>query len=180
MTDTPRTAAVLLVIFGGSTHALIPLYAVGVFLSFTLSQASMVRRWLVRREPGWQWRWWLNAVGAATTGLVMVVMFFGIAFVLRGRGGGKSGAGAAQGGPGCGEGGQAEAGGGEHAVLAVGGDEDRPMLAVADEQRRIAHRRRQLARVVGVHRDVHRLFGRQSRRAWSDSEPGSLKPPELS
>jgi amino acid transporter len=68
------TAATLLVLFGGSTHALIPLYAVGVFLSFTLSQASMVRRWLVRREPGWQWRWWLNAAGAATTGLVVVVI----------------------------------------------------------------------------------------------------------
>jgi len=68
------TAAVLLVIFGGSTHALIPLYAVGVFLSFTLSQASMVRRWLVRREPGWQWRWWLNAAGAATTGLVVAII----------------------------------------------------------------------------------------------------------
>jgi amino acid transporter len=68
------TAAVLLVIFGGETHLLIPLYAVGVFVSFTVSQASMVRRWLVRKEPGWWWRWWLNAIGAATTGLVMVVI----------------------------------------------------------------------------------------------------------
>jgi len=68
------TAALLLVIFSGETHLLIPLYAVGVFVSFTVSQASMVRRWLVRREPGWWWRWWLNAVGAATTGLVMVVI----------------------------------------------------------------------------------------------------------
>ena len=68
------TAAVLLVIFGGDTHSLIPLYAVGVFVSFTLSQASMVRRWLVRREAGWWWRWWLNAVGAATTGVVMLVI----------------------------------------------------------------------------------------------------------
>ena len=68
------TAAALLVLFGGSTHALIPLYAVGVFLSFTLSQASMVRRWLVRREAGWRWRWWLNAVGAATTGLVVAII----------------------------------------------------------------------------------------------------------
>ncbi len=68
------TAAVLLVIFGGETHSLIPLYAVGVFVSFTLSQASMVRRWLVRRETGWWWRWWLNAIGAATTGLVMLVI----------------------------------------------------------------------------------------------------------
>ena len=50
-------AAALLVIFGGDTHALIPLYALGVFVSFTLSQSSMVRRWLVRREEGWWWRW---------------------------------------------------------------------------------------------------------------------------
>src|SRR5439155_1214705 len=55
-------AALLLVIFGGDTHALIPLYAVGVFLSFTLSQASMVRRWFRLREEGWWWRAWLNAL----------------------------------------------------------------------------------------------------------------------
>jgi amino acid transporter len=67
-------AALLIVLFGGATHALIPLYAVGVFVSFTLSQASMVRRWLSRQEPGWWWRWPLNAVGAATTGLVMLVI----------------------------------------------------------------------------------------------------------
>jgi amino acid transporter len=67
-------AALLLVIFGGDTHALIPLYAVGVFLSFTLSQASMVRRWLRLKEEGWWWRWWLNAVGALVTGLVMITI----------------------------------------------------------------------------------------------------------
>jgi amino acid transporter len=67
-------AALLLVIFGGDTHALIPLYAVGVFLSFTLSQASMVRRWLRLKEAGWQWRWWLNATGALVTGLVMITI----------------------------------------------------------------------------------------------------------
>ncbi len=67
-------AAVLLVIFGGDTHALIPLYAVGVFLSFTLSQASMVRRWLRLKEEGWWWRWWLNAIGALVTGLVMLTI----------------------------------------------------------------------------------------------------------
>ena len=67
-------AALLLVIFGGDTHALIPLYAVGVFLSFTLSQASMVRRWLRLKEEGWWWRWWLNAIGAVVTGLVMVTI----------------------------------------------------------------------------------------------------------
>jgi amino acid transporter len=67
-------AALLLVIFRGDTHALIPLYAVGVFLSFTLSQASMVRRWLRLKEEGWWWRWWLNAIGAVVTGLVMVTI----------------------------------------------------------------------------------------------------------
>jgi amino acid transporter len=67
-------AALLLVIFRGDTHALIPLYAVGVFLSFTLSQASMVRRWLRLKEEGWRWRWWLNAVGALVTGLVMITI----------------------------------------------------------------------------------------------------------
>src|SRR5882672_4896536 len=67
-------AALLLVIFRGDTHALIPLYAVGVFLSFTLSQASMVRRWLRLKEEGWWWRWWLNAIGALVTGLVMITI----------------------------------------------------------------------------------------------------------
>jgi len=44
-------ASLLLIIFQADTHALIPLYAVGVFTSFTLSQASMVRRWLRLRPP---------------------------------------------------------------------------------------------------------------------------------
>jgi amino acid transporter len=68
------TAAALIIVFGGDTHALIPLYALGVFVSFTLSQSSMVRRWLVHREEGWWWRSWLNGLGAATTGLVLVVI----------------------------------------------------------------------------------------------------------
>jgi len=68
------TAAVLIIVFGGDTHRLIPLYALGVFVSFTLSQSSMVRRWLTRRDEGWWWRSWLNGIGAATTGLVMLVI----------------------------------------------------------------------------------------------------------
>ncbi|MGH7335604.1 MAG: APC family permease, partial [Candidatus Rokuibacteriota bacterium] len=68
------TAAVLVMLFYGSTHALIPLYAVGVFTSFTLSQTSMVRRWLRQRPPGWWWRSVLNGTGAATTALVLVVV----------------------------------------------------------------------------------------------------------
>jgi amino acid transporter len=67
-------SAVLLVVFRGDTHALIPLYAVGVFVSFTLSQSSMVRYWLRTRSPGWPRRALLNGAGAAATGLVMVVI----------------------------------------------------------------------------------------------------------
>jgi len=67
-------AVVLLIVFRGNTHALIPLYAVGVFLSFTLSQSGMVRRWLTRKEEGWRWRVWLNGAGAVVTGIVMVTI----------------------------------------------------------------------------------------------------------
>ena len=65
----------LLVVFHGDTHALIPLYAVGVFLSFTLKQASMVRYWVRRRhQPGWMSGVTVQSVGAAATGLVMVII----------------------------------------------------------------------------------------------------------
>jgi hypothetical protein len=67
-------AALLLVLFGGDTHALIPLYAVGVFISFTLSQSGMVRRWWRLRERGWHHRLGINAVGATATGIVAVVI----------------------------------------------------------------------------------------------------------
>jgi hypothetical protein len=53
---------------------LIPLYAVGVFLSFTLSQSSMVIRWWRRREPGWRAGLPVNALGAVTTGLVTIII----------------------------------------------------------------------------------------------------------
>jgi hypothetical protein len=67
-------AAALLVGFAADTHALIPLYAVGVFLSFTISQSAMVRRWLRLRASGWRWRATLNGIGAVATGLVMVTI----------------------------------------------------------------------------------------------------------
>jgi amino acid transporter len=67
-------AAALAWIFDGSTHALIPLYAVGVFTSFTLSQTSMVRRWLRLRPRGWWWRAVVNGAGAVTTGVVLTVV----------------------------------------------------------------------------------------------------------
>jgi amino acid transporter len=67
-------AVLLLIAFNGDTHALIPLYAVGVFLSFTLSQSGMVRRWLTLKEEGWRWRIWLNGVGAVVTAVVMLTI----------------------------------------------------------------------------------------------------------
>jgi amino acid transporter len=67
-------ALVLLLVFQGDTHQLIPLYAVGVFISFTLSQASMVRRWFRLRGEGWWWRMFFNALGAGATGIVMVTI----------------------------------------------------------------------------------------------------------
>jgi hypothetical protein len=67
-------AALLVVAFGGITNALIPLYAVGVFTSFTLSQWGMVRHHLRLREPGWRRSTVLNAVGAVATLIVLLVV----------------------------------------------------------------------------------------------------------
>jgi amino acid transporter len=64
----------LVAIFGGHTHALIPLYAVGVFIDFTISQSGMVRHWLRARSRGWRYRIVINAVGALLTGIVAIVV----------------------------------------------------------------------------------------------------------
>jgi amino acid transporter len=64
----------LLVAFDADVSRLIQLYVVGVFTSFTLSQTGMVRRWLATRESGFRWRATLNGVGAAATGVVLVVI----------------------------------------------------------------------------------------------------------
>jgi amino acid transporter len=67
-------SALLLVVFGGVTDRLIPLYAVGAFLAFTLSQAGMVQHW--RRQGGKEsgHSMIVNAVGAAATGITVVVV----------------------------------------------------------------------------------------------------------
>jgi amino acid transporter len=67
-------AASLVIAARGQTHALIPLYAVGVFIDFTISQAGMVRHWLRTRERGWRSRLAVNAVGGIATALVAVVV----------------------------------------------------------------------------------------------------------
>ena len=61
-------------IFKGDTHALIPLYMIGVFVSFTLSQAGMVIHWRTRRDPGWKTSAAINGFGALVTGIVMVIV----------------------------------------------------------------------------------------------------------
>ena len=66
-------AIVVVVAFKGRVEALIPLYAIGVFTAFTLSQAGMVRHWLAEREEGWRRSAMINGVGAVATGIVAVV-----------------------------------------------------------------------------------------------------------
>ena len=60
--------------FGGDTHALIPLYSVGVFLCFTLSQFGMVKHWLSEHESGWRWRLAINATGGILTAIVLAIV----------------------------------------------------------------------------------------------------------
>ncbi len=67
-------ASVLLVAFGGNVSALIPLYAVGVFTSFTLSQSGMVRHHLELRERGWRSSVVISVIGAIATFIVMMVV----------------------------------------------------------------------------------------------------------
>ena len=66
-------SALLVVVFNADTHALIPLYAIGVFVAFTCSQAGMVKRWWTRRERGWHYGLPVNVVGALTTGAVAII-----------------------------------------------------------------------------------------------------------
>jgi amino acid transporter len=64
----------LIVAFSGDTHALIPLFAVGVFLAFTLSQAGMVVHWWRERGNGWRSKAIINGVGALATGMTLVIV----------------------------------------------------------------------------------------------------------
>jgi amino acid transporter len=67
-------AALLIVAFDAREQAMLPLYAIGVFISFTLSQGGMVSHWLRSREPGWQRSVVMNGVGATLTAIVFVVI----------------------------------------------------------------------------------------------------------
>ncbi len=64
----------VLILFGGVTDRLIPLYAVGAFLAFTLSQAGMVMHWRKNRGPGWLKNALVNGLGALVTGITTAVV----------------------------------------------------------------------------------------------------------
>jgi amino acid transporter len=67
-------ASALIAAFGGVTTALIPLYAIGVFTSFTLSQAGMVRHHFRHKRPGWRGGAVVNGLGAVATGVVALIV----------------------------------------------------------------------------------------------------------
>jgi amino acid transporter len=67
-------AAILLVVYGGDTHSLIPLYMIGVFVSFTLSQAGMVAHWRRLRGAAWKTSALINGFGATITAVVLAVV----------------------------------------------------------------------------------------------------------
>jgi amino acid transporter len=69
-------SAILLIVYQGSVNGLIPLYTIGVFVAFTLSQAGLVRHWLRERGPGWRFSAGINALGAVVTGIVTLVVAY--------------------------------------------------------------------------------------------------------
>jgi amino acid transporter len=69
-------AAALIVLFQGDTHLLIPLFAIGAFLAFTLSQSGMVVHWYRGQGEGWLWKALLNGAGALTTGATLLIVAF--------------------------------------------------------------------------------------------------------
>jgi hypothetical protein len=67
--------AIILILFKGVTDKLIPLYAIGAFLAFTLSQAGMVVHWLkMEKHPGRLWHAFVNGFGAVATGITLIVV----------------------------------------------------------------------------------------------------------
>ena len=66
-------AALLLVAVGGQTDKLIPMFTIGVFVGFTISQVGLVRHWATKRPAGWRWRAALNGIGSVMTAMAVVV-----------------------------------------------------------------------------------------------------------
>ena len=67
-------AGILLIVFHGDTQSLLPLYMIGVFVSFTLSQSGMVIHWRRLRTPGWRSSAVMNGIGAVVTAVVLVIV----------------------------------------------------------------------------------------------------------
>src|SRR5207249_10275299 len=72
--ELAAAASLVIVLFRASVSSMIPLYALGVFTSFTLSQSGMARRHLRLREPGWKLGLFLNGAGAISTLLVTAII----------------------------------------------------------------------------------------------------------
>ena len=68
--------AVLILIFEGDTHSLVPLFAIGAFLAFTLSQTGMVIHWVRSGEKGWQLKAWINGLGAFVTATALLIIAY--------------------------------------------------------------------------------------------------------
>jgi hypothetical protein len=64
----------LILAFGGDSHSLVPLFAIGVFMAFTLSQAGMVLHWMKNRQSGWQIKGIINGFGALTTAATVLII----------------------------------------------------------------------------------------------------------
>jgi len=68
-------ASLLIIGFKSDTHLLIPLYSVGVFISFTIAQYGMFKKWRSLKEKGWQYKCWINGFGAVVTLVVSIIVF---------------------------------------------------------------------------------------------------------
>ena len=67
-------SSLLIFLFRADTHSLLPLYASGVFVSFTISQAGMLRHWLVKKTPGWRHKAVINGLGTLICGAVCLLI----------------------------------------------------------------------------------------------------------
>lgn len=68
-------SSLLIIAFKSETHRLIPLYSVGVFVSFTLAQYGMFKKWRVIKEKGWRYKSLINGFGALVTLVVSIIVF---------------------------------------------------------------------------------------------------------
>ena len=67
-------ACILVILFKADTHLLMPLYAIGVFISFTLSQAGMFKKWFTQRTSGWRHKAFINGLGTVVTALTVIII----------------------------------------------------------------------------------------------------------